>query len=87
MCNMHMCAHTPTTTCAGDALANAGRVAAALGAALLCESLPGRIARGAGLPHCSRLPYWPQEAAVRLAAYEVLLLLDVRRPVAQFGYK
>lgn len=28
-----------------------------------------------------------QEAAAELAQYEVLLLLDVRRPVAGFGYK
>jgi hypothetical protein len=33
------------------------------------------------------LPYFPQEAAAELAKYDVLLLLDVRTPVAQFGYK
>jgi acetolactate synthase-1/2/3 large subunit len=75
----------PHTT--GDALSNAGRIAASLGAALLCEPLPGRINRGAGLPHCRRLPYFPQEAAAELAKFDMLLLLDVRRPVAQFGYK
>lgn len=72
---------------AGDALPNAGRLAAALGASLLCDPLPGRISRGAGLPHCSRLPYFPQEAAAELAKYDVLLLLDIRQPVAMFGYK
>jgi hypothetical protein len=34
-----------------------------------------------------RLPYFSQEAAAELAKYDVLLLLGVRRPVAQFGYK
>ncbi|WIA19312.1 hypothetical protein OEZ85_003945 [Tetradesmus obliquus] len=71
----------------GGALSTAGRIAASLGAALLCEPLPGRIERGQGLPHATRLPYFPQEAAAELAQYEVLLLLDVRRPVAGFGYK
>ena len=28
-----------------------------------------------------------QEAAAELAKYEVLLLLDIKRPVANFGYK
>lgn len=72
---------------AGEALINAGRIAAALGAALLCDPLPGRIARGAGLPHCTRLPYFPQEAAAELSNYDVVLLLDIKRPVATFGYK
>lgn len=74
--------------CAADgALAAAGRIASSLGAALLCESLPSRIDRGAGRPNATRIPYFPQEAAEELRKYEVLLLVDVRRPVAQFGYK
>jgi acetolactate synthase-1/2/3 large subunit len=72
---------------AGNALPNAGRIAAALGAALLCDPLPGRITRGAGLPHCTRLPYFPQEASAELAKFDVVLLLDIKRPVATFGYK
>lgn len=71
----------------GGLLAAAGRIAASLGAALLCEPLPGRIDRGAGLPHATRIPYFPQEASEELRKYEVLLLVDVRRPVAGFGYK
>jgi acetolactate synthase-1/2/3 large subunit len=72
---------------AGGAFSAAGRIAASLGATLLCEALPARIDRGHGLPNGTRLPYFPQEAAAELAKYDVLLLLDVRRPVAQFGYK
>jgi hypothetical protein len=34
-----------------------------------------------------RLPYFPQEAAAELSKYDVVLLLDIKRPVATFGYK
>eukprot|EP00878_Enallax_costatus_P032061 GHUV01035155.1.p1 GENE.GHUV01035155.1~~GHUV01035155.1.p1 ORF type:complete len:567 (+),score=154.25 GHUV01035155.1:681-2381(+) len=71
----------------GGELQRAGRIASALGAKLLCEPLPGRIDRGAGMPQVTRIPYFPQEAAIELRKYEVVLLLDVRRPVAGFGYR
>lgn len=44
----------------GGAIQAAGRIAAALGAAVLCEALPPRVDRGAGLPDVRRLPYFPQ---------------------------
>ena len=72
---------------AGGALSNAGRVAVHLGAAFICEPMPARVDRGAGLPSPQRLPYFPQEAAAELAKYDVLLLVDAPRPVAMFGYK
>jgi hypothetical protein len=34
----------------------------------------------------SRFRNRPQEAAAQLAGYEMLLLVDARRPVAPFGY-
>ncbi|PRW56678.1 decarboxylase [Chlorella sorokiniana] len=71
----------------GDALLSCGRIAAATGAALLCENAFARVDRGAGLPNLQRLPYFPQEAAAALSQYELLLLMDVRRPVANFGYE
>jgi acetolactate synthase-1/2/3 large subunit len=71
----------------GQALQNAGRVAAATGAALLCESAFARVDRGAGLPALQRLPYFPQDAAAALARFQVLVLVDARRPVANFGYE
>jgi acetolactate synthase-1/2/3 large subunit len=74
-------------TAAGEALANAGKIAAHTGAALLCENAFARLDRGAGLPCPRRLPYFPQDAAAELAKYELLLLLDARLPVATFGYK
>ncbi|PSC72378.1 acetolactate synthase large subunit [Micractinium conductrix] len=70
----------------GDALPNVGRIAAATGAALLCENAFARLDRGAGLPTPARLPYFPQDAAAALAPYHLLLVLDARRPVANFGY-
>lgn len=71
----------------GQALEHAGRIAAATGAALFCENAFARVDRGAGLPSLQRLPYFPQDAAAALFQFEVLVLVDVRRPVAQFGYE
>ncbi|KAI3427920.1 hypothetical protein D9Q98_006312 [Chlorella vulgaris] len=71
----------------GEALLSCGRIAAATGAALLCENAFARLDRGAGLPDVQRLPYFPQDAAAELAKYELLLLLDARPPVANFGYE
>lgn len=45
---------------AGEALLSCGRIAAATGAALLCENAFARLDRGAGLPDVQRLPYFPQ---------------------------
>ncbi|GAB4823280.1 hypothetical protein N2152v2_010326 [Parachlorella kessleri] len=75
------------TLAQGEALANAGRIAAATGSALYCENAFARMDRGAGLPDIQRLPYFPQDAAATLAKYELLALVDVRRPVANFGYE
>ncbi|KAI8469996.1 MAG: thiamine pyrophosphate enzyme, N-terminal TPP binding domain-containing protein [Monoraphidium minutum] len=70
----------------GGALRNAGLVAAAVGAHAYVEPLFARVDRGAGAPHLRRLAYFPQEAAAQLAGYDVILLVDTRRPVAPFGY-
>lgn len=69
------------------ALQSAGRIASALGAALFCENSFARLDRGAGLPAVQRLPYFPQDAAAALAPFQVLVLVDARRPVANFGYE
>ena len=64
----------PSAICppAGDALLNCGRIAAATGAALLCENAFARLDRGAGLPDVQHLPYFPQvgEWQVPAQAYE-----------------
>jgi acetolactate synthase-1/2/3 large subunit len=64
----------------------AARVAAACGAALLCEVFPARIDRGAGRPHVEKLPYFPEHAQERLARCDALLLAGARPPVSFFGY-
>ncbi|GIL62820.1 hypothetical protein Vafri_16971 [Volvox africanus] len=69
------------------ALIAAGKIAAATGAVLLCESAFARVDRGAGLPTLRRMPYFPQEAASELARYSCLVLVDCQPPVANFGYK
>jgi len=71
----------------GDALQSIGRLAAALGAPIFCENAFARIDRGEGLPAVQRLPYFPQDAASTLAKFQVLLVVDARRPVATFGYE
>jgi acetolactate synthase-1/2/3 large subunit len=75
--------------CGGDALIAddgalqaAGDVAAMVDAVLLCENAFARIDRGGGLPHPTRLPYFPQDAARALAAFDVVVTADARRPIA-----
>jgi len=64
----------------------AARAAWASGASLLCETFPARLERGPGLPRVARLPYFPEQAAEALAAFDVLVLAGAREPVAFFGY-
>lgn len=64
----------------------AARVAAATGAALICEVFPTRIERGAGLPRLERLPYFPEQAQQRLAGCDTVVLAGARDPVSFFGY-
>jgi acetolactate synthase-1/2/3 large subunit len=64
----------------------AARIAAATGAALLCETFTARHERGAGLPALERLPYFAEQAAARLAAYRHAILVDAPEPVSFFAY-
>jgi acetolactate synthase-1/2/3 large subunit len=64
----------------------AARVAAATGAALLCEVFPARVERGAGRPRVEKLPYFPEQAQERLARCDCLVLAGARSPVSFFGY-
>ena len=70
----------------GNAIIFVGKIAAALRASLFCENSFSRLDRGAGLPSPQRLPYFPQDALSTLSQFDSLLLIDVRRPVANFGY-
>lgn len=48
----------------------AGRVAKRLGASLMVGSAFARIERGAGIPHCTRVPYFPSESQKELNKYK-----------------
>jgi acetolactate synthase-1/2/3 large subunit len=64
----------------------AGRIARATGAALVAETFPARLERGAGLPAPVKLPYFPEDATRLLAGYQRLILAGAPDPVAFFGY-
>ena len=64
----------------------AGRIGAATGARLYCETFPARTERGGGLPDIDRLPYFP-EAAITALADAVVILAGAIAPVAYFAYE
>jgi acetolactate synthase I/II/III large subunit len=64
----------------------AARISAATGAAMLCETFPARLERGAGLPGLDRLPYFAEQATARLAPYRHAVLVDTVAPVSFFAY-
>ena len=65
----------------------AARVAAASGCALMCETFPARLERGAGLPPVARLPYFPEQGMAVLSKFQTIILAGTRAPVAFFGYE
>lgn len=68
------------------ALLAAGKVAARFGVKLFAEVFPTRIERGAGLPPVERIAYLAELAAVQLAGYQHLILVDAKSPVSFFAY-
>ncbi|MGB8861629.1 MAG: acetolactate synthase large subunit [Ilumatobacteraceae bacterium] len=68
------------------ALAAAGRVAAATGARLLCDTFTPRLARGAGRVPIERIPYFAEQIVQTLAEVEQLVLVNAKPPVAFFAY-
>lgn len=69
-----------------DSLTNAGRIARATGADIVCETFPSRLQRGAGRVPVGRLPYFAEKAAEFLASYEQLVLIGAKEPVSFFAY-
>jgi acetolactate synthase-1/2/3 large subunit len=69
-----------------EALAVAGRIAAATGARLICETFAARLERGAGRVAIERLPYFGEMAADFLAPYRTIVLCGTAAPVAFFAY-
>ena len=70
-----------------DTVVMVGKIAAKLGAVLYCHYLFSRIDRGYGRPHMRRLPLYPKEAKEELSAFELIVTLDCRVPVACYGYE
>jgi acetolactate synthase-1/2/3 large subunit len=67
-------------------LVAAGRIAAATGARLLCDTFAPRLERGAGRVVVERLPYFAEQLVESLAAVEQLILVGAVPPVAFFAY-
>ncbi|WPO74774.1 acetolactate synthase large subunit [Streptomyces sp. KN37] len=70
----------------GAGLVAAGRVAAATGAKLLCETFPARLERGAGRPVVERLAYLAAGARHQLGGIRHLVLAGAAPPVAFFAH-
>jgi acetolactate synthase I/II/III large subunit len=69
-----------------DGLHAASRVAVASGAALLGETFPANLERGAGIPAVERLAYFAEMAQGQLEGVRHLILVDTTRPVSFFAY-
>jgi acetolactate synthase-1/2/3 large subunit len=69
-----------------DGLHAASRVAVATGAALLGETFPANLERGAGIPAVERLAYFAEMAQAQLEGVRHLILVDATRPVSFFAY-
>jgi acetolactate synthase-1/2/3 large subunit len=71
----------------GEALRDAGRVAAATGCRLIADTFVARLERGAGVPPVERLPYFPEQARAFLDGLSALVVVGSRPPVSFFGYR
>jgi acetolactate synthase-1/2/3 large subunit len=69
-----------------DGLDAASRVAASTGAALLGETFPANLERGAGVPAVERLAYFAEMAQAQLDGVRHLILVDTTAPVSFFAY-
>jgi acetolactate synthase-1/2/3 large subunit len=67
-------------------LEQAGRVAEATGAALLCDTFVPRLQRGAGRVELSRIPYFAEQIVDFLEDYKELVLVGAQAPVSFFAY-
>ena len=68
------------------ALEQAGRIAAACGARLVCETFPARLQRGAGRVPVERLPYFGELAQDFLKDFAQIVIVGTKPPVSFFAY-
>ena len=69
-----------------DTLVQAGRIAAATGARLVCETFAARMERGAGRVAVERLPYFGEMAAEFLQDSTQIIFVGCPPPVSFFKY-
>lgn len=70
----------------GRGLVQAGRIAAATGAKLLCPYPFTRLQRGRGVPVVERVAYILEQAKEQLKEFRQLILVGASEPVAYFAY-
>ena len=69
-----------------DTLIQAGRIAAATGARLVCETFPARMKRGAGTVPVEKLPYFGEQASEFLKSFRTIVMCGAEPPVSFFAY-
>jgi acetolactate synthase-1/2/3 large subunit len=69
-----------------EGLEQAGRVAEATGARLVCDTFVPRLQRGAGRAEVERIPYFAEQIVEFLAGFENLILVGAQPPVSFFAY-
>jgi len=69
-----------------EGLEQAGRIAEASGAQIMCDTFVPRLQRGAGRVQIERLPYFAEQIVDFLAGYEQLILVGAQPPVSFFAY-
>jgi acetolactate synthase I/II/III large subunit len=70
----------------GEGLELSGRIAAATGARLACDTFTARLERGAGRVVLERIPYFAEQIVDFLKETELLVLVGTRPPVSFFAY-
>lgn len=70
----------------GEGLEAAGRVQAACGARLMCDTFAPHIELGAGRIPVERVPYFAEQIVGTFAGVEQLILVGTRPPVSFFAY-
>ena len=64
----------------------AGRIAAATGARIMCDTFAPRVERGAGIVMVERIPYFAEQIVETFAEVEELILVCTKPPVSFFAY-
>ena len=70
----------------GKGLIAAARIQSKIHCDLFYDTFPARLEQGAGYPNIYRIPYLPEMALDVLKAYDAVICIGTRVPVAFFGY-